>query len=36
MRNANKSPKMPYSAMVRKVIWNPYLETDHQQKLIDL
>jgi len=38
MTNANKSPKIPNSAMVRntcgKLIWNPYLGSEPQQKLI--
>jgi len=35
MRNANKSPKIPYSAMVKKtkVIRNPHAYPDHHQKL---
>jgi len=37
VRNANKCPKIPYSAMVKKmkkVIWNPHANPDHHQKLI--
>jgi len=36
MRNANKSPKIPYSRMAReieKVIQNRYPGPDHHQKL---
>jgi len=37
MRNANKCPKIPYSAMVEKnttVIRNPHMDPDRHQKLI--
>jgi len=37
MRNANKSPKIPHSATVKKMkklIQNPHVELDHCQKLI--
>ena len=37
MRNANKCPKIPYSATVKKlktVIRNPHADLDHHQKLI--
>jgi len=37
MRNANRCPKIPYSAMVKKikkVIQHPHVDADHHQKLI--
>ena len=36
MRNANKSPKIPYSAVVRKmeVIRNPHMRPEPHQTLI--
>jgi len=37
MRNANKSPEIPYSEMATeadKLIRNPYPRSDHDQKLI--
>jgi len=37
MKNANKSPKMPYSAIEGsgQVIWNVYPGPDRHQQLID-
>ena len=34
MRNANKCPKIPYSAMVKIIKSDPHADPDHHQKLI--